>query len=186
MTLRVVFRDPRIGPAFREAMLAKVQRIARASTLAARDAAREIEQQGRLSIAQAGRFGTRWQRGLTVRVTPRNGFHINHTLDVYHTETGARAHEFGATIQGKPLLWVPLSFANVKQRAAEYARTQGGLFRVDRKGGKKPLLLSIRTKEPVYVGLTSVRVRPSWGIRRIANDVMGRFAEYYNRHLKAS
>jgi hypothetical protein len=182
MTLQFVFSDPKAGPQWRAQMQRKIRRIARAATLGARDAAKDIEAQGRLKIGTVGRFGPRWQRGLHAEAFPKSGFVINARIDVYHTEPGARVHEYGGLIQGKPLLWLPLTFANVKQRAAEYGK-QHGLFRVDRKGGKKPLLLSKRDRKPKFVGVSQVRIPARWGIRTISKDVMSRFAIYYSRNL---
>jgi hypothetical protein len=52
-----------------------------------------------------------------------------------------RVFQNGAIIHGKPMLWIPLSFAKDAQgiRAKDYP---GKLFRVDRKGGLAPLLMT--------------------------------------------
>lgn len=182
MTLQIIFRSPLAGPQWRRQMELKVRRIARASSLGTEFAAKEIEREGRIKISQAGNFGQRWQRGLHADRFPKSGYVINNRIDVYHTHVGATVHEFGATIQGRPLLWLPLSFANLKMRAAEYGKRYG-LFYVARGGGKKPLLLSKHDHKPKYVGVQSVRIPARWGIRAVCRKVMANFATYYNRNL---
>jgi hypothetical protein len=68
--------------------------------------------------------------------------------------------------------------------AKQFGRTQGGLFRVNRKGGKSPLLLSIRDGEPKYFGIAQVRLRKRFHLREIARDVMRRFVDFYDANLK--
>lgn len=156
--------------------------IARASSLASRATARLIKDRGGQDIARAGKFGTRWQDGLTVRTDPASGFQIRNEIVIAHTEPGARNFEFGGTVQGKPLLWIPLSFSDAKgKRAADYP---GGLFRVDRKSGP-PLLLAIRDRQPKYVGKASVRIPQKFHLRDVAAGAMRvDFPKLYQANLK--
>lgn len=179
MTLRIVFRDPKAGPAFKQRMRENVTRIARASSAASVRVAKEIQEQGQSAIRGSGRFGERWTKGLHTTVEPRS-LTINKTITVYHDEPAARVHEFGGRIVGKPLLWVPLSYTGERRRAADYP---GGLARVNRRG-KPPLLISIREHRPIYIGLRSVTVRPRWGLRRVTQKVMANFVTYYNANLR--
>src|SRR5215471_15665364 len=65
-----------------------------------------IEEHGRDDIRQAGKFGTRWTDGLTARVTE-----TKQTVSITVREAVPywRVFQYGATIRGKPLLWIPLS-----------------------------------------------------------------------------
>ena len=126
-------------------------------------------------IFRAGAFSPRWPAAFVI----------------YSTVTGDRGrmlsgfsraipyghvHEFGATIRGRPLLWIPLSFSDVPRIGPGSTRMwardyPGGLFRVNRPG-KNPLLLSKLDKKPKYVGVTHVTLRPRFHIRAITSNVV--------------
>lgn len=181
MAFRIVFAgNP--GEEYKRHMTATLTAIARASSLASRATAKLIKQRGGEDIARAGQFGARWQAGLTVRADPANGFQIRNEIVVAHTEPGARNFEFGGTVIGKPLLWIPLSFSDAKgKKARDYP---GGLFRVVRKG-LPPLLLSIKDKQPKYVGLKFVKVPQKFHLRDVAAGAMRvDFPKLYQSNLK--
>ena len=93
----------------------------------------------------------------------------------------AEAFEEGATITGKPTLWIPLSYTGIRQRAAKYAASHG-LFRVDRQG-KPPLLLSNDDKKPKFVGLTMVHLRKRFHLREAAGKIVERIPAIYAEML---
>lgn len=182
MALRIVFADPKASVQYKAAMTRTLRGIARASSLATRASAKLIRSRGQADIAQAGQFGARWQEGLIVEATPASGFFISNQITIGHDQIGARNFEFGGTIQGKPLLWIPLSFSDAKgKRAKDYP---GGLFRVERKSGGPPLLLSRLDHKPKYVGKPRVVIKQKWHLRDISENVMSsEFPTLYNSFL---
>lgn len=151
-------------------------RVINASHDALRRASSEIIDQGRADIAGAGRFGSRWTEGLQSALdlgTERSLVTIFHLIPYW------RIFEFGGTVKGKPLLWIPLSFSDA---VGIKARDYGPLFRVDRKIGA-PLLFSITDKEPKYSGHESVFIPKKFHILSIARDVAGRLADFYREAL---
>src|SRR5215831_15457803 len=94
-----------------------------------------IDDKCRQQIASSGKFGGEWVSGLTA-TTQRTGdgydIRVEHSLGPM-----VRPHVYGATIYGRPLLWIP--FSDVPEARNVYARDYPGkLFRVDRKSGPPP------------------------------------------------
>lgn len=156
-------------------------RLRRALGALARDMADDIEDRGRANIAGAGNFGSaRWQTGFKARPWFR-GAQVE--VRVFSEVPYFRIFEYGGTIQGRPLLWIPLSFATDAQgvRARDYP---GGLFRVDRKSGGAPLLLSRADRKPKYFGRESVRIPKKFSIRKICREVVATARERFNRIMR--
>jgi hypothetical protein len=184
MALAFVFTNKNLDKQWRDQMRKMVTAMARATTLGARQASKDIENEGRANIKGAGKFGQRWRKGLVATTYPTSGVLINARIDVTHDQIGAGLFEHGGVVRGKPLLWLPLTYARLKGvRARDYARTQGGLFRVNRRG-RAPLLLSIKDKKPKYVGLKSVRIPQKWTIRQICLNILKNWKSYYDRNLR--
>lgn len=182
MPLRIVFKEPRAAAQWVGAMNATLNGIARASSRATREAAVLIRQRGQGDIQRAGLFGARWTEGLQVVADPATGNAINNTITITHSVVGAETFEFGGVHVGRPLMWVPLSFANVKkgQRAKNFP---GGLFRVTSKNGK-PLLLSKLDKKPKFVGLSRVKIPQKFHLRDIAQNTMANdFPQLYQKNM---
>lgn len=141
----------------------------------------QILAEGRQDISSAGKFGSRWTSGLQAA----EDFGPDHsTITIFHTVPYWRIFQFGGVIQGRPLLWIPLSFSDaVGKRASEYG---GGLFRVDRKSGGAPLLLSIADKQPKYFGKESVTIPKKFHLIEIARKVAGQIREIYKANFAAS
>ena len=100
--------------AFIKAFMAAEEPIARAATLAIREAGEEIKQDARAQIGAAG-FSRRWQNALRVDHYPRGGeTSVNAAAHIWHRIPYARVFEEGATIGGSPFLWLPLSHAPQK------------------------------------------------------------------------
>ena len=101
----------------------------------------------------------------------------------------ARAFEEGATIHGKPYLWVPLSFTRLRMSAAKFAQTQGGAFRANREG-KPPLLFSKKDRKPKYIGLSEVHLRKRFHIKETIDRVVDRvpsfYAEQFSKAMKSA
>jgi hypothetical protein len=82
--------------------------IKEAATLAMRDLAEHAKERGRANIAAAG-FSKRWQNALRAEAYPRRKFSADAAVWLFHRIPYAGVFEEGATIRGRPRLWVPLS-----------------------------------------------------------------------------
>lgn len=181
--IRVVFE----GQSFRNQMARaadeSLSTVAYGISGGAREAATELLTRGRSQMAASGNFGSaRWQQGLHAEAQPRHGALTNARIDMWHDVPFAHIHEFGGVVRGKPLLWIPLSFAGVPK--GMYARDYpGGLFRVDRAVGR-PLLLSRTDKEPKYFGIEQVYIPPRWGLSELSYEIMNNFVSFYDKNKR--
>jgi len=125
--------------------------------------AQETQAKCRADIAKAGNFGTNWTNRLTSNVKDTAT-----GVDVVTTYDGElwRTFQTGRVVRGKPLLWIPLSFSDARGiRSSEYP---GELVRVDRAGGKAPLLISTTDGQPKYFGKESVTIPKKFHLIEIA------------------
>lgn len=127
---------------FDEAMAAIYKPIAQAGTAALREAADVGKKKGRANIGAAG-FSKRWQDALRADVYPKKGESASAALLFYHAVPYANVFEEGATIRGKPKLWVPLSSTPTKVNRERitperFIRGYGPLFPMKIRG--KPFL----------------------------------------------
>ncbi len=186
MTLRVTFSGDQMGPKFQFGMKRHSERVGRAAAKTMLQVGQEILKRGRAQMASAGRFGSsRWQQGLKAKTQANPaGVGILETSISHDQKAKFWIFEKGGVIKGRPLLWIPLSFAKDAQgiRAKNFP---GGLFRVDRKSGGAPLLLSIQDQRPKYFGKESVRIPKKFRIREIAREVARGIGGIY-RKIKAS
>lgn len=178
MAVRVQFNGRTIARRLDKRMQGHIKEVARKYRYALEKAEAEIKKRGVADIKKAGNFGPRWIKSFTTQITPRTGVVTQLVLNVFHKIPYAGVHEFGAVIRGKPLLWIPLPWTRIKVRAKVWAARFGGLFRVDRKRGN-PLLLSIKSGEPKYVGVKSVRLRQRFHVRKIVREVADLIPRYY-------
>lgn len=137
------------------------QRTQKALAVATQKLADNIQQKGRDDISGAGKFGTRWTQGFTATV---DGEGNARTIVLRHAVAYWRVHQYGALIRGQPLLWIPLREGD--PRARDFP---GRLFRVDRKGGGAPLLMSADDKQVKYTGHESVRIPKKFHLVEIAH-----------------
>lgn len=170
----------RAGPLFRRSVYRQADRVRSSMRGAARDAADTIVALGQGDIARAGNFGSRWTDGLHADVTEGGG---NIRINVTHDVPYWSVFEHGATIAGRPMLWIPLSFATDAQgkRARDFP---GRLFRVDRKTGGAPLLLSAEDKEPKYFGADEVTIPKKFHLTEITRSIAQRFADIYRARFQ--
>jgi hypothetical protein len=180
--LRIRFREDNIGRQFDVSMKKHGRRIGGALLQTARDARDEILDRGRRDISGAGNFGTRWTQGLKGVLRRLGGdqtqIFFTHAISYFTVFTKR------TVIRGKPLLWIPLSFAADAQGVM--ARNfPGGLFRVDRKGGGAPLLLSVRTGEPKYFGKRSVTIPKKFAFFDIVRSVAANLRNIYKQNIAA-
>lgn len=189
-TLRVVYAFAR--GEFMQEFEKIVEPVAEAATSALRDAATTAVQQGRSNIAGAGNFGPRWQQGLDWTIAPKSGASLRAKATIFHRIGYAGVFEHGATIMGKPLIWLPLPTVPTKgdgqrMRPKEVSQRYGRLASVNRRG-RKPLLVGRPRFEgkavPLFFGVTSVRLRKRFRIGEIVMTAAGRMGEFYLRHIK--
>lgn len=156
------------------------QRIQRATGAAAIQLAETIVEKGRADIQSAGKFGPRWTTGLTYNITGKGNVR---TINIREAVPYWRVFQYGAVIQGRPLLWIPLSFATEAQgvRARDFP---GRLFRVDRKSGGAPLLLSADDGQPKYHGQEQVRIPKKFHLVEIAVAEAKTFGELYRLEMR--
>lgn len=157
--------------------------INQSSREAADDVVDYVEPRARDDIARAGKFGPRWTQGFKGRVTEGGGHvRVSFTMPEEPPMKHWRVFEFGATIHGKPLLWIPLSFAGDAKGvlARDYP---GGLFRVNR-AGKAPLLLGGKPATPKYFGKESVTIPKKFHLRSIIRDGSKQLKSFYSKHMK--
>ena len=132
--------------------------------------------EGRSNIASAGQFGDRWQQGLQYKM--QGGAEPS---AIIFTVGYAGVFEHGATISGKPLLWIPT------QRGAPSARRSGKKLTSATVRGR-PMLFDAndksRDRKPLYIGVPSVRIPKKWRITEIVKEHAARIAELFLKHFK--
>ncbi len=179
VAIRVYVDGDRVGPLLQRAVTKQKTRVLQSAREAADDTADEILSKGRADIIGAGKFGSRWTEGLHADVTEGGGnIRISVTEDVPYW----RVFQFGATIHGKPLLWIPLSFAGDAQgvRARDYP---GRLFRVNR-SGKAPLLLTPgKPAHPKYFGKESVTIPKKFHLIEVSRAAARRVKDFYKQRF---
>lgn len=179
MPIRIAFGDKQVGQRFDAGRKRDRDNVLEALRATAKSAAEEIEEKGRVNIASAGRFGRRWLFGLHARVSEGGGFI---RIGISHEVPYWTVFQFGKVIHGKPLLWIPLSFATDAQgvRARDYP---GRLFRVERQG-KAPLLMA-PGGQPKYFGKESVRIPKKFRVLEIAAKVSRSMRDVYRRTYRS-
>src|SRR5262245_47265369 len=130
-TLRLYFTGEPIGRQLKRSTDKNTSAVIAAMTATGEQKALTIESRGRADIASAGKFGGRWTSGLQAKVSRGGG---NIRLAVTHREKYFPVFEFGATISGKPLLWLPIGGAGKGTAGQTYASAYPGkLVKVQRK-----------------------------------------------------
>jgi hypothetical protein len=176
VSVRFYVDKAKVGPLFTRNNKSIPDAQRDAARKAAKDAADIIKTKGDKDITSAGKFGSRWTSAFKVNVSEGGGnIRIEPTIEIFYW----RVFEYGATINGKPMLWIPLSFA--KDAQGVYARDYPGqLFRVDRKNGGAPLLMAPgKPAQAKYFGKASVTIPRKFHLRDITRDVAKGMRELY-------
>ncbi len=169
-------------------------RMAQAMQLSVAELSENIRLKVGQNISSAGRFSGRWIKAFTVDQFPKGVASDRYVLSLFFDKSIPYAHifEFGGTITPKAglfnrsgLLWIPLTFGNVPKgmTAQEFGASRGGLFRVNRKGGKSPLLLDIKDRRPRFFGVPSVTLRQRFHIRDIGRRETAKFEAIFARNV---
>ena len=167
-------------------MIREKQRpVAEAAVASLRETAANAVQEGRRNIAGAGpNFGGKWVSGLQYRTKEaRKGGEpsLQASAVVFHRFGIAGVFEHGATIEGRPLLWIPT--------------TRGGP--APSRSGKKlasatvrgtPMLFDTqdrdRQRKPLYIGVPSVRIPKKFRVTEIVEEHVRRMAELFVKYFK--
>ena len=179
MTLRLYIDGERAGRKLDTTLVRHKQRVLTARREAAQDVVDYVEPRVRADIKKAGKFGPRWTQGFQGKVTEGGGsIRIAFTQSVPYW----RIFQHGGVIRGKPMLWIPLSFATDAQgkSARDYP---GPLFRVDRKAGAPLLLTPGRPAKPKYFGKESVRIPKKFRTIEIIKEGASRMPAFFKRRL---
>jgi hypothetical protein len=162
----------------------KQRPVATAAVAALRETAANAVQEGRSNIAGAGKFGPKWQSGLQYRTQDaQEGGEpsLQAKAIIFHKFGMAGVFEHGATIQGKPLLWIPTT-----PGGPSASRSGKKLVSATVRG--KPMLFDAtdkdRDRKPLYIGVPSVRIPKKWRITEIVKQHAARIAQLFIQHFK--
>lgn len=204
MTARIRYRyEP---GSFEAAFRAPYAGMAAAAQGAIAEAGNIVKGQGRADIAAAG-LGAGFVKALRVDIYPKGRNSLNATAHVYHKIPYAGVFEEGATIRGRPRLWIALP--STPQRYGRKPMTPG-LFRKSigplsfvKRPGKRPLLVAKAKKGknmtkvslarfrsggrgegpfvsvPVFVGVDSASIRKRLNITGIVRAARDRLPQLY-------
>jgi Family of unknown function (DUF6441) len=166
-------------------MIREKQRpVATAAVAALREAAADAVQEGRQNIAGAGRFGPTWQQGLQYRTQDAvegGEPSLQAKAIIFHKFGIAGVFEHGATISGKPLLWIPTTpggppaSRSGKKLVSATVRGQPVLFDANDRD---------RHRKPLYVGVPSVRIPKKWRITEIVKQHASQLGALFLKHFK--
>jgi hypothetical protein len=176
--MAVRIRISSIKPQVDETVQQLKQRIQVSATTATEQLADDILREGRSDIASAGRFGSAWTSGFTYEISGDNNVK---TIVFHHSNPLWKVFQRGATIKGKPLLWIPV------EPGGPPAREFGGrLFQVKR-GRKRdvPLLMSADDRRVKYIGVKKVIIRRKFHLLKIIRDEAKKLRQLFRDGMKA-
>jgi hypothetical protein len=162
------------GPQFKTRMAGLADRLGKAIDTAMNMMQSMISDAAKADIAGAGNFGQRWTDGLHVNL---EGSTPNMRLYMTHDIPYASIFETGGTIEGSPLLWIPLSGTDA---AGIRASAFGDLFsaKYPRRSGR-PLLFSVTDRKPRYFGIESVTIAKRFHLADDVNNAMSNFRSVF-------
>lgn len=173
--------DKVAGPKFGKNLAGLHDRFEKALTAAANMAASLMQERGRADIAASGNFGGDWVGGLHAKV---EGAGLkNMRISMYHDKPEAEIFETGGTIEGNPLLWIPISGTDAEGTNVKEYGDQ--LFSATSRAGT-PLLFSVTDKMPKYFGIESVTIPKKWHLAEIQKSVMANFRKLFEDAWKAN
>jgi hypothetical protein len=177
MSVRIRLRAQSIKPQLDETVKQLKQRVQSAATSSTKQLADTIQREGRADIASAGRFGGKWISGLTYEIL--DGDKVK-TIVFHHSNNLWKVFQFGAKIQGKPLLWIPVDPGG--PRARDFP---GRLFQVKRRRKRDvPLLMSADDKQVKYIGVKKVTIRRKFHLLKIIRDEAKKQRDLFRAEMK--
>jgi hypothetical protein len=163
------------GDAWQQMIRSKQRSVINAAVLALRETADNAVTEGRRNIAAAGRFGANWQRDLQFRMSGRD---IKTVATVFHKSALAGIFESGATIRGKPRLWIPITpgAPPIKRsgKRLTFAIVGGHHLAFDKDDRD-------RKRRPLYIGVSIVHIRKLWRITEIVREQLAHFAAVFSK-----
>lgn len=186
--------------------------VASAAKRAITAAGDAVKTEARAVIGAAG-LGPKWRNALRVDIHPKRGDSVNAAAWIYHKIHYAGVFEEGATITGKPLLWLPLrgtpkKFGRVKLTPKVYNANIGKLVFIKSKSGK-PLLAgkagltkSGKTPKasmaalkrgaaggpaglvPLFVGVKSIKIPKKFSVADVCQKARNLLPELYARYFE--
>jgi hypothetical protein len=147
---------------------------------AVKDAAAQAVKEGRAHLATAGFSAPRWQRGLTSKFLKQNP--EKPARLVFHRLGFLSVFEQGATIAGKPLLWVPIkeNLPGKVHSPRQYRRKMSSVTI-----GGTPFLFSPQDpKKFLFVGVRQVRIRRRLRLRAIFERAAAKLPEFLRERLQ--
>jgi len=179
MSLKLLYRAGK--GEFEQALREIYLPLAEAGQETIEEIANDIKVAARQDIAAAG-FSKRWQNALRVDVYPKHKVSLNAAALIFHKIPYADVFESGATIRGKPQLWLPLDTTpkkiGAKKMTADLFAHEIGPLTLIKPPGKKPLLAAeiSATKTQIRKGffgkVTLARLRKGSG--KIETRTQGR------------
>jgi Family of unknown function (DUF6441) len=158
-------------PAWLKLIRDKQHSVAEAAVAALNQAASDAVQEGRQNIAGAGKFTGRWVTGLRYKLEDQRldgEPSLQAKATIFHTIGLMGAFEHGATIQGKPLLWIPTE-PGAQPQPGTLVRRGTKLVSATIRG--TPVLFDAADRDPhrkpLYIGVPSVTIRKRLRITEI-------------------
>jgi hypothetical protein len=178
MVVRVRLQSKSIKPRLDETIEKMKQRVQSAATASTEQFADTVLREGRSDIASAGRFTGAWISGFTYDIS---GGEKSTRIVFHHSNPLWRVFQSGATIKGKPLLWIPV------EPGGPRARDFGGrLFQVKRpKKRDVPLLMSAEDRQVKYIGVKKVIIRRKFHLLKIIRDEAKQMRDRFKAEMKA-
>ena len=171
---------------FVEMIRDKQRTVATASVAALRETAANAVEEGRENIAGSGQFSGKWLSGLRSRIveaTEDGEPSLQAKAIIFHKFGYAGVFEHGATIQGKPLLWIPTT-------AGRPPASRSGKKLTSATVRGKPMLFDAndraRDRKPLYIGVPSVRIPKKWRITEIVKEHAARIGALFLKHFKGN
>jgi Family of unknown function (DUF6441) len=171
---------------FLEMIRDKQRAVATASVAALRETAANAVEEGRENIAGSGQFSGKWLSGLRSRIvgaTEGGEPSLQAKAIIFHKFGYAGVFEHGATIEGKPLLWIPTA------RGGPPASRSGKKLTSATVRGQ-PMLFDAgdrdRARKPLYIGVPSVRIPKKWRIIEIVKEHAARIGALFLTHFKGN
>lgn len=154
-------------------------KVYEASAGAVQDAAKVAVAEGNANISQAG-FSRLKKSTVGSKFYPNEGG--DPASLVFYTWSLAQIFERGATISGKPLLWLPVGNKAGVKSPRKYRRK---LVSVNIPG-KPPLLFDPANRQlgPLFFGTPEATVRKRLDLRRIFKAAAERVREFYEQRMK--
>jgi hypothetical protein len=146
----------------------------------AREVASELRREIFHDIQAGGDFGNPWKHA--VKVSTRSGGD-EATITVRYSSSplgqAAELFEEGGTVQGHPLLWIPL---NDRQSLRQAIIRAGGAVYVQSRAGKH-LLIGRDTHRPIAIGVEQITQHKRFHIHAVVERVAKDIPEIWRKKL---